>query len=361
MTVQVQIVELLRRLQAKHGLAYVFVSHDLRVVRALAHQVVVMQNGDVVESGDSASLFAAPRTEYTRTLLAAAFDLEPAPVERFRRDPAALRALTTTGRPRDAHDHRPRARPLARPPEPPRRPTPRPARTIRLFDPGWTDINSTNAVATTILEALGYEPERQHPLGRRRLRGDEGRRHRRLPRQLDAGAHEFRADLDAAKAVEVLTQNLAGAKFTLAVPSYVGIADFAELDPNAERFGSKIYGIDPGTAGNNIIQAMIENDDFGLGDWELVETSEQAMLAQVDPRREVRGRDRLPRLGAAPDERRPRHHLPRRRRRAVRPDYGGADVFTLARTGWAAECPNAAQFFRNLDLHRSTSRTRSWR
>jgi microcin C transport system ATP-binding protein len=79
MTVQVQIVELLRRLQAKYGLAYIFVSHDLRVVRALAHTVVVMQNGDVVESGDSASLFAAPRTEYTRTLLAAAFDLEPAP------------------------------------------------------------------------------------------------------------------------------------------------------------------------------------------------------------------------------------------------------------------------------------------
>jgi len=79
MTVQVQIVELLRRLQAKHGLAYIFISHDLRVVRALAHQVVVMQNGDVVETGDSASLFAAPATEYTRTLLAAAFDLEPAP------------------------------------------------------------------------------------------------------------------------------------------------------------------------------------------------------------------------------------------------------------------------------------------
>ena len=54
MTVQVQIVELLRRLQAKYGLAYIFVSHDLRVVRALAHKVVVMQNGDVVEAGDAA-------------------------------------------------------------------------------------------------------------------------------------------------------------------------------------------------------------------------------------------------------------------------------------------------------------------
>ncbi|HRO11079.1 ABC transporter ATP-binding protein [Amaricoccus sp.] len=78
MTVQVQIVELLRHLQAKYGLAYIFISHDLRVVRALAHSVVVMQNGDVVESGDARSIFETPQTPYTRTLLAAAFDLEPA-------------------------------------------------------------------------------------------------------------------------------------------------------------------------------------------------------------------------------------------------------------------------------------------
>ncbi|MFO1143138.1 MAG: ABC transporter ATP-binding protein [Amaricoccus sp.] len=78
MTVQVQIVELLRRLQQKYGLAYAFISHDLRVVRALAHSVVVMQNGDVVESGDSRAIFEAPQTDYTRSLLAAAFDLEPA-------------------------------------------------------------------------------------------------------------------------------------------------------------------------------------------------------------------------------------------------------------------------------------------
>jgi len=76
MTVQVQIVDLLRDLQARHGLAYIFISHDLRVVRALAHEVVVMKNGDVVESGSSVEIFEAPKTEYTRTLMAAAFDLE---------------------------------------------------------------------------------------------------------------------------------------------------------------------------------------------------------------------------------------------------------------------------------------------
>ncbi len=77
MTVQVQIVELLRRLQAKYGLAYVFISHDLRVVRALAHKVMVMQNGDIVEAGEADSVFDAPRTAYTRALMAAAFDLDP--------------------------------------------------------------------------------------------------------------------------------------------------------------------------------------------------------------------------------------------------------------------------------------------
>ncbi|MEH7828273.1 ABC transporter ATP-binding protein [Gemmobacter denitrificans] len=71
MTVQVQIVELLRSLQRKYGLAYLFISHDLRVVRALAHQVIVMRNGDIVESGSQ--VFADPREDYTRRLLTAAF------------------------------------------------------------------------------------------------------------------------------------------------------------------------------------------------------------------------------------------------------------------------------------------------
>jgi microcin C transport system ATP-binding protein len=73
MTVQVQIVDLLRDLQRKWGLAYVFISHDLRVVRALAHKVMVMKDGDVVESGPGADLFANPQTDYTRALMAAAF------------------------------------------------------------------------------------------------------------------------------------------------------------------------------------------------------------------------------------------------------------------------------------------------
>jgi microcin C transport system ATP-binding protein len=73
MSVQAQVVDLLRDLQARHGLAYLFISHDLRVVKALANDIIVMKDGKVVEQGPAADVFAAPKTEYTRALLAAAF------------------------------------------------------------------------------------------------------------------------------------------------------------------------------------------------------------------------------------------------------------------------------------------------
>jgi microcin C transport system ATP-binding protein len=77
MSVQVQIVELLRDLQARRRLGYLFISHDLKVVRAMAHRVVVMQNGRVVEEGPAETIFSQPREAYTQALLAAALNLEP--------------------------------------------------------------------------------------------------------------------------------------------------------------------------------------------------------------------------------------------------------------------------------------------
>jgi microcin C transport system ATP-binding protein len=76
MTVQAQVVDLLRDLQAKHDLAYLFISHDLKVVKALANELIVMRAGKVVEKGPAAQVFAAPKADYTRALMAAAFDLE---------------------------------------------------------------------------------------------------------------------------------------------------------------------------------------------------------------------------------------------------------------------------------------------
>jgi microcin C transport system ATP-binding protein len=77
MSVQAQIVELLRELQTRHGLAYLFISHDLRVVRALAHEILVMKDGKILETGSTERVMTQPQHPYTRALMAAAFDLAP--------------------------------------------------------------------------------------------------------------------------------------------------------------------------------------------------------------------------------------------------------------------------------------------
>jgi microcin C transport system ATP-binding protein len=81
MSVQAQVVDLLRDLQKKHDLAYLFISHDLKVVRALANEVIVMRNGEVVERGPATDIFERPQTDYTKALMAAAFDIATAPTD----------------------------------------------------------------------------------------------------------------------------------------------------------------------------------------------------------------------------------------------------------------------------------------
>jgi len=84
MSVQAQIVDLLRDLQDKHGLSYLFISHDLKVVRALADELGVIKDGKVVEQGPATRIFEAPATAYTKALMAAAFELKVAEAETVR-------------------------------------------------------------------------------------------------------------------------------------------------------------------------------------------------------------------------------------------------------------------------------------
>jgi glycine betaine/proline transport system substrate-binding protein len=223
---------------------------------------------------------------------------------------------------------------------------------IRLSDPGWTDITSTNSIASVILSALGYAPEVKTlsvPIGYQAMK--DGQIDVFLGNWMPA-QQPFRDDLDAAKAAEVIVQNLPDAKFTLAVPtaqaSELGVADFKDLDAHAEAFESKIYGIETGAPANQNLQKMIDADDFGLGDWTLVESGEQAMLAQVT--RAEKSGDPIVFLAWAPHPMNTAHELTYLSGGDAYfgPNYGGAQVYTLARTGWAAECPNAARFFKNL-------------
>ncbi|WP_322626706.1 choline ABC transporter substrate-binding protein [Paracoccus beibuensis] len=224
-------------------------------------------------------------------------------------------------------------------------------RAIRMSDPNWTDINATNGVASVVLEALGYVPEVSFlsvPIGYESMKNGEidvflGNW---MPAQT-----AFIEDLEAADAAEVLNTNLTGAKFTLAVPTYMadqGITSFADLDANAEAFDSKIYGIEPGAPANQNIARMIAADDFGLGDWELVESGEQAMLAQVS--RMERSEDGIVFLAWAPHPMNTNHDITYLAGgdEYFGPDFGGAEVRTLARTGWSEACPNAARLLTNM-------------
>jgi len=222
---------------------------------------------------------------------------------------------------------------------------------IRMSDPGWTDITATNGVTSVILGALGYEADVKTlsvPIGYQSMKNGEidvflGNW---MPAQ-----KAFIDDLTSAKAIEVINKNLEGAKFTLAVPTYVaekGIKDFADLQKHADEFDHKIYGIEPGAPANSNIQKMIDANDFGLKDWKLVESGEQAMLAQVD--RASKDKGAVVFLAWAPH--------PMNEKFSIEylsggdayfgPNFGGAEVYTLARTGWSEKCPNAAALLKNL-------------
>ncbi len=126
----------------------------------------------------------------------------------------------------------------------------------------------------------------------------------------------FIDDLTSAKAIEVLNKNLEGAKFTLAVPTYVaekGVKDFADLQKHADEFDHKIYGIEPGAPANSNIQKMIDANDFGLKDWQLVEIRRAGNAGTGRARRKGQERGCFPRLGAASDERAVLARIPVRR------------------------------------------------
>jgi glycine betaine/proline transport system substrate-binding protein len=225
--------------------------------------------------------------------------------------------------------------------------------TVTFSDVGWTDITATTAATTTVLRALGYETEvnvLSVPVTYTGLStGDIDVFLGNWMPTMEGDLAPYRDD----GSVEVLRANLEGAKYTLAVSNSLaekGLTDFSKIAEFSEDLDGKIYGIEPGNDGNRLILDMIEQDAFGLGGFELVESSEQAMLAQAK-RAESSG-EGIVFLGWEP------HPMNANVQMTYLtggddffgPNLGGATVYTNVRKGFAEECPNIGKLLQNLEF-----------
>src|SRR3954466_13994577 len=222
---------------------------------------------------------------------------------------------------------------------------------VRFSDVGWTDITATTATTSVVLEALGYQPSATILLVpgtfQSMKNGDIDVFLGNWMPTMEADIAPFKAD----GSVEVLRANLEGAKYTLAVPKYLadqGLKDYADIAKFKDQLKGQIYGIEPGNDGNRLIQKMIDEGKFGLDGFELVESSEQGMLAQVE--RAGRSKDAIVFLGWEPHPMNTRFQLAYLTGgdEVFGPNFGGATVFTNVRKGYAQECPNVGKLLQNL-------------
>ncbi|MBS7540164.1 choline ABC transporter substrate-binding protein [Ancylobacter lacus] len=224
-------------------------------------------------------------------------------------------------------------------------------KTVKFADVGWTDITATSAISSAILEGLGYTTKTQVlsvPVTYKSMQTKDidvflGNW---MP-TMEADLKPYRDD----KSVEVIGANLEGAKYTLAVPTYLydkGLKSFADIAKFKTELGGKIYGIEPGNDGNRLILDMIKDDKFGLKGFDLVESSEQGMLAQVE--RASKRKEAIVFLGWAPHPMNSKYKITYLEGGddVFGPNYGGATVYTNTRAGYTTECPNVGQFIKNL-------------
>ena len=222
---------------------------------------------------------------------------------------------------------------------------------IVFSDVGWTDITATTAATTLVLEALGYETETNLlsvPVTYAGLA--EGDIDVFLGNWMPTMEGDI-ATYREAGTVETVRTNLEGAKYTLATNeagAALGITDFATIKDHAEALDSKIYGIEAGNDGNRLILDMIAADQFGLGSFELVESSEQGMLAEVD--RKTGAGEPIVFLGWEPHPMNANFKLTYLSGGddVFGPDFGGAIVATNTRKGYVTECPNTGKLLQNL-------------
>jgi glycine betaine/proline transport system substrate-binding protein len=224
---------------------------------------------------------------------------------------------------------------------------------VRFSDVGWTDITATTAATSIVLNALGYEATTDIlsvPVTYASM--SEGDIDVFLGNWMPTMEGDI-ATYREAGTVDTVRTNLTGAKYTLATNAAgvaVGITDFASIAKSADVLDSKIYGIEAGNDGNRLIQDMINGDVFGLSDFEVVESSEQGMLAQVE--RAVDRGEPIVFLGWEPHPMNANFdltYLPGGDD-FFGPNLGGATVATNTRAGYVEECPNVGKLLKNLEF-----------
>ena len=222
---------------------------------------------------------------------------------------------------------------------------------VIFSDVGWTDITATTAATTVVLEALGYETETKVlsvPVTYAGLAGGD----------IDVFLGNWMPTMEAdiapyreAGTVDTVRTNLEGAKYTLATNEHgaaLGISDFANIKDHKDALDGKIYGIEPGNDGNRLIIDMIESGPFGLDGFEIVESSEQGMLASVA--RATQDGKPIVFLGWEP------HPMNANFKMTYLsggddvfgPNFGEATVATNTRQGYVTECPNTGKLLQNL-------------
>jgi glycine betaine/proline transport system substrate-binding protein len=156
---------------------------------------------------------------------------------------------------------------------------------VRISDIGWTDVTSTTAVLAQLLGQLGYQPKTTVlSVAVTYASMKNGDIDLYLGNWMPAQKENIRPFL-ADHSVEVIAANLTGARYTLAVPDYTyeqGLHDFSDIQRFATPLNQSIYGIEPGNDGNRLIMGLIRSNEFGLGKFKVVESSEQGMLAEVE-------------------------------------------------------------------------------
>ncbi len=230
---------------------------------------------------------------------------------------------------------------------------PEACRAVRIADGGYSDNVAQNGLVAAVIESLGYKADVQLlaiPVVLETLKNGQ------MDVFLDAWSPaidpQTKPYIEAGQVARLKT-TLTDAKYTLAVPAYAydgGLKSFADIHKFKDRLDGKLYGLEPGNDSNLNIGKMIAEDDFGLGQFELVESSEQAVLSQL--RKAVRTSEWMVFPAWSPHPMNVEFEIRYLEGgdKYYGPNFGAADVFTITRNDYVKDCPNIGKFFENLDF-----------